>query len=91
VEYLGPITNPKDIITKEYLEANIPASGDLSYTHNQVVASNIWTIIHSLAKYPSVSVVDSAGTYIVGDIEYTDINTVTVTFTGSFSGKAFLN
>ena len=91
MEYLGPITNPKDIITKEYLESHSATTGDLSYVHNQIIASNIWTVIHSLNKYPSISVVDSAGTTIIGDADYVDSNTLTITFIGSFSGKAFLN
>ena len=46
---------------------------------------------HNLNKYPSITVVDSAGSCVVGEVDYKDMNTLTVTFSGAFSGKAFLN
>ena len=62
-----------------------------TYTHNQDVASNSWTINHNLDYYPSVSIVDSAGTSVFGDVQYIDLNTVIVNFTDPFAGKAFLS
>lgn len=64
---------------------------DQTYTHTQAVASAEWTISHNLNKRPSVTVVDSAGTVVVGDVQYIDDNTVTITFIGAFSGAAYLN
>lgn len=68
-----------------------PAEGDKHYVHNQISPSSEWTINHGLNKYPSVAVVDSAGTKCVGDIQYINQNTVTITFAAEFSGKAYLN
>lgn len=65
--------------------------GDLNYTHNQIAASSSWEITHNLGKHPSVSVVDSGGNWVVGDIAYTNENTLTINFTAAFSGKAYLN
>lgn len=65
--------------------------GDLSYVYNQISASKVWTINHNLNKYPSVSIVDSAGNLVIGNIEYTTLNTVIILFTAEFSGKAYLN
>lgn len=67
------------------------ADGDINYTHNQSVPSTVWTINHNLSKYPSVSIVDSAGSLVIGDVLYITPSTVTVTFSSGFSGKAFLN
>ena len=64
---------------------------DALYPHNQIIASDVWVINHGLHKYPSVTIVDSAGTIIIGDIDYTSDVTIVLTFTGSFSGKAYLN
>ena len=64
---------------------------DKSYIHNQVAASSSWEITHNLGKYPSVSIVDSGGNWVVGDIVYTNKNTLIINFTASFSGKAYLN
>ena len=64
---------------------------DKHYTHTQSVVADTWNITHNLNKYPSVSVVDSAGNQVEGDIEYVDANNVILSFCGAFSGKAYLN
>lgn len=48
-------------------------------------------ITHNLGKYPSVSVIDSAGDEVEGYVEYTGPNTLLIRFTGSFTGIATLN
>lgn len=53
--------------------------------------SNTWNIAHTLNKYPSVSIVDSANNEVDGDVNYVDQNNITLTFASAFSGKAFLN
>lgn len=71
---------------------DVPAgTGDKNYVHIQSVPTNTWVINHGLNKQPSITVVDSAGSVVVGDYHYNDLNTVTLTFHGAFSGKAFLN
>jgi len=62
-----------------------------TYVHNQNVPASFWDITHNLASYPSVSVIDSTGGFVVGDISYVSNNRLTITFSGSFSGQAFLN
>ena len=47
--------------------------------------------MHNLDKYPSVTVVDSGGTVVVGSIDYNDKNNCTCTFSAPFSGQAYLN
>ena len=64
---------------------------DKHYTHKQNSASDTWTIVHNLGKYPSVTVVDSAGTAVIGEVTYDNTNQVTIKFTSAFSGKAYLN
>lgn len=64
---------------------------DQTYIHNQSTASAEWTISHNLNKYPSVTVVDSAGTICEGTVTYIDPNTVVCNFNGAFSGTAYLN
>lgn len=54
-------------------------------------AAKVWVIKHDLDKMPSVVVKDSAGNTVVGESEYVDKNTVILSFSGAFSGKAFLN
>lgn len=46
---------------------------------------------HNLNAYPSVTVVDSAGTVVIGEVQYIDANTLVVRFLAPFSGKLYLN
>lgn len=64
---------------------------DRNYVHTQSTPASVWTITHNLGKRPSVTVVDSAESVVVGEVSYPDVNTVTITFSGAFSGAAFLN
>jgi hypothetical protein len=77
----------------KYSSFEVAASvASITYTHNQEVASSTWSITHTLNKYPSVTIVDSAGTVVVGDITYIDASNIIIDFDGtSFSGKAYLN
>jgi hypothetical protein len=86
----GQVLTATSSTTAEWLT---PASGtgDLSYTYTQIIASSIWNVTHGLNKHPSVIVIDSAGTVVIGDIQYIDANNLILTFTGAFSGKAYLN
>lgn len=68
-----------------------PGSGDANYVHNQNSASELWTVNHNLGKYPSVSVVDSAGDECEGEVKYVSINQVLLKFSAAFSGRAFIN
>ena len=62
-----------------------------THIFDQAVSSNIWKINHNLGRYPSVTVVDSAGTEVIGDVQYIDTNNIIIEFTSEFSGKAYLN
>ena len=64
---------------------------DKSFVYTQSVASATWNITHNLGKYPSVSVTDSGLSTVYGDVDYTDTNSLTITFKSAFGGKAFLN
>ena len=64
---------------------------DLSYVHNQNIASDTWTIVHNLQFIPGITVIDSAGSVVEGSYTYLDNNTVIASFSGAFSGKAYLS
>lgn len=69
----------------------IPGASNSSYVHNQLDPSDTWTIVHNLQMYPNIVVIDSAGSVVEGDRQYTDNNTVVLTFSGAFSGVAYLS
>jgi hypothetical protein len=60
------------------------------HVHTQSVAANTWVVTHTLGGFPSVTVVDSASTQVVGDVKYDSATQITITFTVAFSGYAYL-
>lgn len=64
---------------------------DRFYEFDQAFPASTWSIVHMMNKYPSVTVIDSAGATCYGKITYTDANSLVVSFNASFSGKAYLN
>ena len=63
----------------------------LAYAHTQGSASDTWVIAHNLNFMPNVTVQDSAGNIVEGEITYTNTNSLTVSFASAFSGKAYLS
>jgi len=56
----------------------------------QAISASTWTINHNQGRYPSIDVIDSAGTHVIGDISYTSLNQAVVTFDNAFAGKAII-
>jgi hypothetical protein len=65
--------------------------GRVSYDHMQGAASSSWSITHDLGFKPNVTVIDSAGNIVEGEIAYTNSNSLTVSFQSAFSGNAYLS
>lgn len=61
------------------------------FVHNQPSASNTWSITHNMKFFPNVSIVDTAQSKVIGEVEYLSENALTVTFSHSFAGKAYLS
>ena len=80
-------------LTKSYDFASftLVSDSDKTFVFTQGVAALVWTVNHNLAKFPSVSVVDTANTGVISQIDYIDNNNLTITNTAQFAGKAYLN
>lgn len=52
---------------------------------------NTITVTHNMGKYPSVTVINSAGDEVIGDIEHISVNQLTASFSSGFSGKITCN
>jgi hypothetical protein len=64
---------------------------DKTYRHVQAIAVDTWIVVHNLEKHPTVAIVDTSGTVIVGDIRYSGLNTLIITFSAVVSGEAYCN
>lgn len=53
-------------------------------------ASTQWAITHALGGRPSVTVVDTSGTVVLGEVSYISDTQVQVDFTAAFAGYAYL-
>jgi hypothetical protein len=60
------------------------------HVHTQASPSTDWVVTHTLGGKPSVTVVDSADTLVIGEVKYDSNTQVTVSFTSAFSGFAYL-
>jgi len=76
---------PEGVSNKYFTTARV------SYNHVQGVASSSWVINHNLGFYPNLTVQDSAGNIVEGEITYTTVDSITVTFSTAFSGEAYLS
>lgn len=74
------------------LQEILDTISDKNFVFEQGIASTTWIVEHNLNKYPSVSIVDSAGSVQIPDeIKYDSQNQITITFIAAFAGKAYLN
>lgn len=88
---IGFVEETLDVNFGEIVEITNNYESGANYTHTQSVASTTWTITHNLGKNPSVTVIDSGGSYIITDISYTNTNTLVLTFSAALGGTAYLN
>ena len=75
----------------EWLESLKGTGGDKHYVHKQETSSDTWEVTHGLGKEPAVTIVDSAGTEVIGEVEYVSLNKCILRFQAPFSGKAIFN
>lgn len=60
----------------------------LGYRFDQATPALVWTCVHRLQRYPTISVMDATGEKIEPDIVFNDIDTVTITHGRATAGKA---
>lgn len=87
----GRIYNDVISIYSNTNNSSISGGGDKNFTFVQGVPSAVWTIQHNLGKFPSVTVVDTAGTEVEGEVRHIDNNSLVLEFSAGFAGQASLN
>lgn len=84
--------SPTSEITSTNVQAAIQELRTRSrYVHDQPTAASTWNITHNMRFYPNVSIVDTALSKVIGEVTYLSENALTVTFSHSFAGKAYLS
>lgn len=69
----------------------VGGSGFVQYTHVQNAPTNHWVIDHGLGYKLNVTVVDTSGTVMEGDVTWPTDNRIVVDFNYSFAGEAYLS
>lgn len=64
---------------------------DKHFVYAPELPSTVWTVNHQLNKYPSVTIVDSTKQQVFGDVQYTDLNQLIITFNIPYMGVAYIN
>lgn len=64
---------------------------DLGQVYNQVSASTVWNIAHTLGFTPNVIIVDTAGNVVEPAIEYLSATQIRATFSEPTAGKAYVS
>lgn len=82
------VSDDKQFITAEEKEF---LAQPKHYVHNQMSASSDWLVQHDLGRYPSVSIVDSAGSLVIGEVVYLNTDSLQINFSSGFAGIAYLN
>ena len=75
----------------EDLQDEIQNNSDKNYVYVQGMSSDTWEIHHPLNKKVSVSILDTAGTVVEGQVTINNGSLVVVEFKYPFSGEAVLN
>lgn len=65
--------------------------GDKTFVFDQPTPATVWYINHNLNKFCSVTIVDSAKTVWIGQVQYVDANNCVVSFNIAVSGYAYCN
>lgn len=86
-----PIGEKLVFVTLPSVLLNDVSGSDKNYVHNQSAAAATWIVDHNLNKFPAITIVDSAGSKVYGDIVYITTNRAELRFSAAFSGKAYFN
>lgn len=65
--------------------------GLVGYVHAQAAPSAHWTVAHNLGFVPNVTVVDSGGNVVEGDVAHPSVNQTELQFSAAFGGTAYLS
>ena len=87
----SPPTEPQIELWFDSDAASSPTGAGLSYVHNQGTPASTWVVPHNLGWYPNITVEDSGGSTVEGEVVHDSVNSLTLTFSGAFSGVAYVS
>lgn len=85
-KYIDPADGAAKWPTTPFFEISVSRR----HVHYQTTPSDTWLITHALGGEPSITVVDSSKTMVIGEVRYISNTQIEVQFTAPFSGLAYL-
>lgn len=87
-----PTGTQNDVLTyKASSNSWVASKTALRFVHVQSAAIATWDIVHNMGYMPSVTVIDSGGNEVEGNIVYNNTDTLTLIFSSEMSGTAYLS
>lgn len=71
-------------------DTTVTGGSDVNYVETFTNQSSV-SVVHNLNKKPAVTIIDSAGDEIEGEVNHVSANELTVDFSASFTGSVILN
>lgn len=88
----GDPTLPNEAVTKNYVDTKLASlSKDAGFVYHSEIPQKVWSVLHNLGKYCSITVVDDNKNVIYPDITYVSENEIQVSATSELTGYAFCN
>jgi len=69
----------------------LPSFGTQTFIYPLSSSQTVYNINHQLGKYPSVTLADSSGNEVIGNVKYIDSDNLQVTTSSAVDGHAYLN
>lgn len=76
--------------TPLFVKPSAPGGDDANLVHDFTNQSTV-NFEHNLGKLPAVTIIDSAGDEVEGEVEHNSVNEITITFSAGLTGSVILN
>lgn len=94
----SPANTLAQLVSRQGLDAKTgppgaqgPPGEATTFVFTEGAPSTVWTIKHDLKRFPSVTVIDTAGDEVQGITEYVSNNELKIVFSAAVTGTAYLN
>lgn len=88
---VNDLKKPTQTVVPDSSVLDRKVEGDKHFAYEWRIPTTEVTISHNLDKRPSVTVIDTSGNELIGDIKYDDENNLTLSFSAPVRGTAYLN
>jgi hypothetical protein len=75
----------------ENVDLQLKTKADTTKVVQIPAALSTWTILHNMGKRPAVTVIDTSGNVITGQVVYNSDHQITIYFTPAVAGTVYLN